>query len=457
MRFQCTRLLDRNDLQRIAQDLETESNVFANKASLDVFGLPTAIRGRENKAKELARFLLSYKKGHVFPFISVYGRSGSGKSTVVRFVCENLSSDISTCFVNLRKAKTVFGCANLILAELGEPNLKSAQGINVAIEQISRGIRSRLTDKGELFVLVLDEFDVLFNDKRGKPSDFIYKLLVMEENLRQKGNLVCIVAISNNVMVDYEIDDRVKSRIGTSEIFFNGYSKQDVLDILKDRAASAFNKQVDPHVLEYCAELSASEHGDARRAIDLLRMAGELAGSKGQMVLEKKHVDLAAGQLQKDRIDTVLSGASHHLKLACVSLARITFLTGQDWHSTSTLYKQYRIIRGSNKQLTYRRVSELFTELENTGIMVSQTSSRGRHGYGTQYKLTVSPEMIGEVCFPDWWKKLVDRKKTQEELEAQRKTERKSLAKTGYMPLLDSLEQHEKKEWNDFVGSDRLL
>ena len=62
------------------------------------------------------------------PFVSVYGRSGSGKFTVVKFVCENLDDEnISYVFVNLRKARTVFGCANLILSELGQPSLKSAQ------------------------------------------------------------------------------------------------------------------------------------------------------------------------------------------------------------------------------------------------------------------------------------------------------------------------------------------
>ncbi len=93
----------------------------------------------------------------------------------------------------------------------------------------------------QLFIFVLDEFDVLFYDKRGKPSDFIYKLLVMEEKLREKGYLICIISISNNVMSDYEIDDRVKSRIGTSEVFFEPYTQQAVLAILKDRVQKLFH------------------------------------------------------------------------------------------------------------------------------------------------------------------------------------------------------------------------
>jgi cell division control protein 6 len=186
--------VDKQDLKRISTEVEKENLLFANKTFLDSLTLPSKIIGREKKAKELVRFLLGYKQGLVVPFVSVYGRSGSGKSTIVKFVCENLSEDISYAFVNLRKARTVFGCANLILAQLGQPSLKSAQGINTAIEQISNTIEQDLkkTKKKnitKLFILVLDEFDVLLHDKRGKPSDFIYKLLVMEEKLREKGYL----------------------------------------------------------------------------------------------------------------------------------------------------------------------------------------------------------------------------------------------------------------------------
>jgi cell division control protein 6 len=387
--------VDKQDLRRIFGEVEKENLLFAKKTFLDNLTLPSKIIGREMKAKELIRFLLGYKQGLVVPFVSVYGRSGSGKSTVVKFVCENLDEDVSYAFVNLRKARTVFGCANLILAELGQPSLKSAQGINIAIEEISNTIEQGLSKKKNntrLFILVLDEFDVLLYDKRGKPSDFIYKLLVMEEKLREKGYLMCIVAISNNVMSDYEIDDRVRSRIGTSEVFFEPYKPQTVLALLKDRAEKAFSEPVDSEILQYCAALSSEEHGDARRAIALLRIAAEIAGKRGEKI-SKKHIDEAAGQLQKDRISTTLSSASYHLKLAAAALARISYLTEEVWHSTSTLYDQYRHIKSNDsKQLTYRRFSELLTELENMGLVVSHTSSKGRRGYGTQYKFVVSPE-----------------------------------------------------------------
>jgi cell division control protein 6 len=461
--------VDKQDLQRISAEVEKENLLFANKTFLDNLTLPSQIIGREKKAKELVRFLLGYKHGLVVPFVSVYGRSGSGKSTIVKFVCENLRrEEISYAFVNLRKARTVFGCANLILNELGQPSLKSAQGINAAIEHISNTIEKRLSNNNrksnnnnnntaKLFVLVLDEFDVLLYDKRGKPSDFIYKLLVMEEKLREKGYLMCIVAISNNVMSDYEVDDRVRSRIGASEVFFEPYSQQAVLAILNDRAAKAFSQSVDSEILHYCADQSSKEHGDARRAIDLLRVAAEIAGKNGEK-LNKMHVDAALAQLQRDRVSTTLSTASYHLKLVAVALARISYLTQEVWHSTSTVYNQYRLIlEKSANPLTYRRIAELLTELENMGFVISHTSSKGRHGYGTQYKLVVPPEAIGKVCFPDWWSDLVQRKIHHDNsassiFNPENYPTLFNNKKSGAGSLLKSISDDEESSWNEFVG-----
>jgi cell division control protein 6 len=125
---------------------------------------------------------------------------------------------------------------------------------NSAIEQISGAIEQQLCknkSNSKFFILSLDEFDVLLYDKRGKPSDFIYKLLVMEERLREEGYLVCTVAISNNVIADYEIDDRVRSRIGTPEVFFEPYASQAVLAILRNRSAKAFSEPLEPEILHY--------------------------------------------------------------------------------------------------------------------------------------------------------------------------------------------------------------
>ena len=153
-------------------------------------------------------------------------------------------------------------------------------------------------EKKKLFVLALDEFDVIFYDKRGNPSDFVYKLVEMQAELKSKGCLAMIFTVSNNVLSDYDLDDRIRSRIGNSEIFFKPYTKEETLKILQQRSEEAFGKKIDEKVLEECAKISFLEHGDARRAVDLLRVSAEIAAKEKKDLLVK-HVKDASKQIQK--------------------------------------------------------------------------------------------------------------------------------------------------------------
>src|SRR5207247_1732553 len=118
--------------------------VFSDKRYLDSLFLPGNIIGRKKQASELITHIESKRHGLVVPLISVYGRSGSGKSTLVKFVSKNMIDTVAMAFVNLRKARSIFGCANLILTELGADSLKSAEGLNKVVDKIGEKIESTL-------------------------------------------------------------------------------------------------------------------------------------------------------------------------------------------------------------------------------------------------------------------------------------------------------------------------
>jgi len=235
--------LTKKEIQKIRRKVSNKGKIFAEKRFLDPLTLPSNIIGRRDEAEQIINHIKGLEDGLLIPFISVYGRSGSGKSTVIKFVCQNMNDLMCSAYVNLRKTRTVFGCANMILGQLGSEPLTSADGLNKAIDQIGLAIERKLSDNGKkFFVLILDEYDVIFYDKRGNPSDFMYKLLTLEENLREKGFWLCITTISNNALIDYNLDDRVKSRMGTAEIYFNPYRKDDIVAILSDRAKKSICK-----------------------------------------------------------------------------------------------------------------------------------------------------------------------------------------------------------------------
>jgi len=152
--------LSKEKIALLRKKIERKNSVFKDKKYLDSLFLPSKILGRQKQAEQLIQYIDSLKEGLLVPVISVYGRSGAGKSTVVKFVCQNMSDVLLFSFVNLRKAKTVFGCANLILSELGLANLKSAQGMNKAIDSMEGRILEILDKEDKkFFVLILDEYD----------------------------------------------------------------------------------------------------------------------------------------------------------------------------------------------------------------------------------------------------------------------------------------------------------
>ncbi len=445
--------LDSEKIAEIRKKLQKQNSIFKDKRYLDSLFLPSKIIGRAKQAEQLIQYINSLKQGLLVPVISVYGRSGTGKSTVVRFVCKNLLDILCFSFVNLRKAKTVFGCANLILSELGFANLKSAQGMNKAIDSMEGRILEILKKENKkFFVLALDEYDVIFSDPRGKPSDFVYKLLTLEENLREKGFWLCIITISNNALADNDLDDRVKSRMGNSEIFFEPYGQVDVFNILRDRAQKAFVKKIDGSVLQHCAKLSTDDHGDARRALDLLRVAAELSdGTK----VTKDDIEKAVDIIQKDRISTIISNAALHQRVVIAAICACSLLSENAWNSTSSIYERYKKYVGKDKKpLSYRRVVDLLVEIKNSGLVESRTLSKGRGGYGTEYKLKISPDMVGPQVNEKWWSEMVSNKKAYEADVKYRRSLRDLSTSNSYRLLRKQVDSLSEKSWNKKLGLD---
>ena len=394
--------LTKQNIRSIRKKLSRQGSIFSDKRYLDSLYLPSNIIGRQKQTEQLLGYLESMRQGSVVPVISVYGRSGAGKSNVVKFVCQNITDIASSAFVNLRKSKTIFGCANLILSELGSDILKSAEGLNKAVDKIGQKVEEILRrEKKNFFVFILDEHDVIFSDLRGNPSDFVYKLLTLQENLREKGLWLCIITISNNALLDYDLDDRVKSRMGTNEIFFAPYSKSEILEILRDRASKAFLTKVDDSVLELCAQMSSEQHGDCRRAIELLRLSAELAGSQE---ITAAHVKKADKELDKDRIESIIANLPPQSKLVLATIAKLVLFSREEYQTTQDIYTAYMSIESTVRPcLHYRRVFDILKELDESGLIVARTKSRGRHGYANEYVLTAPTWMIGNVISKDWW------------------------------------------------------
>ena len=134
-------------------------------------------------------------------------------------------------------------------------------------------LNKRMDNIGGVFIIVLDEIDHLVK-KAG--DDILYNLTNMNSTLKNARS--CVIGISNDLKFTDYLDPRVRSRLGQLDVLFKPYSAGQLQDILRNRAKLGLKDGIiTSGVIELCSAIAAQEQGDARCALDLLRVSAEMA------------------------------------------------------------------------------------------------------------------------------------------------------------------------------------
>lgn len=378
------------------------SKIFRRREVLMPDYVPEVLPHREAEIRRLATTLAPALRGERPNNVFIYGLTGTGKTAVTRYVLRRLEEKareagipVRGVYVNCRHRDTPYR----VLADIAE-----AVGVRVPFTGLSTGeVFSRLVkglkNRAGIYIIVLDEIDFLVK-RHG--DDVLYKLTRINEVLEGRSR-VSLVGITNSVKFVESLDPRVKSSLGEEEIVFPPYTADQLRDILEARAKDAFQPGVlDEDVIPLCAALAAREHGDARRALDLLRVAGEIAERMGSERVTREHVLEARNEIERDRVAEIVRSLPLHGKLI---LAAIVLATGGGRHYTTTgevydLYLQLVSTLGIEK-VTFRRVSGIIGELDMLGIIVGRVTSRGRYGKTRVIELASDSDAILEALSED--------------------------------------------------------
>ena len=211
-------------------------------------------------------------------------------------------------------------------------------------------------------------------------DDLLYNLTNLNAEL--KVARACVIGISNDLKFTDFLDPRVRSRLGQQDIVFNPYNAEQLQDILRSRAKLGISTEaISPGVIELCSALAAQEHGDARCALDLLRVSTEKAEQEGSSLVEQSHVRIAQAQIESDQVTPVIRTLPTQQKLVLAAVlinekhGLRNIQTGEVYH----VYKQ-ACNHVSQQFLTARRVSGLISNLDMLGLITAKTISRGRYG-----------------------------------------------------------------------------
>ena len=378
-----------------------ENQLFKDKAVLQTSYNPETIPHRDEQIEQIAAIMAPILRGERTSNLFVYGKTGTGKTLSVQFVRDELlkrnnNEDVELViqYINC-KLKKVSDTEYRILAELIKKLGGSVPATGLPTDQVYNRFIELIDDKKKLIVLIFDEIDHAVD----KISDsFLYNLTRLNSELAN--SQISVVGISNNLTFLDDLDPRVRSSLSEEEIVFPPYNAIQLRDILTERSKDAFkDKVLVEGVIAKCAAFAAREHGDARRALDLLRIAGEIAERNNSKNVSLKDIDSANEKIEKDKVLDIVRTEPKQFQIVLLSIMKLVEKHKLEEIFTGDVYNTYQDLCESTKNdvLTQRRVSDVLSEFDMMGLINSSVISKGRQGRTRKIKLSIPDGLRGKV------------------------------------------------------------
>jgi cell division control protein 6 len=344
--------------------------------------IPDRLPHRERQIKQLASILAMALRGERPSNILIFGKTGTGKTATVKYLQKEMQkakkwSRVDYLYMNCEITDTQYS----VLQNLGNRFIDDFDEripfTGWSTERVYSMLTEKLDEEKRVVVVVLDEIDKLVY-KSG--DDVLYHLTRINGDLTKAK--VSIVGISNDLKFTEFLDPRVKSRLSDEKMVFPPYNAEELKDILSQRADLAFEDGViEGSVISLCAALAAQEHGDARRALDLLRVAAEIAERNKEDHMTERHVHRAKNQLELDCVVEAVKSLPTQSKLILLGVI-VNEEMGSSRMTTGDVYNTYKQLcrRTGMSVLTQRRITDLISELDMLGLVNARVKSFGRGG-----------------------------------------------------------------------------
>jgi len=395
--------LDDDILNTIFDSAIKNKNIIKNRQVLTIDYVPDKLLFRTKESTAIAQSLsVILKKGRPSNLL-IFGKPGTGKTAVVKNVIEHLykktnelNINLRVPFINAKNSNTPYKILYEIAELLGinKEGKMQVYFTGLSMSEATDRILDFIRRRSIKVVIVIDEIDSLVNRKG---DDILYNFTRANERI-SSDQFISLVGISNSLTFKDKLDPRVKSSLSEEELVFNPYTIEQLKQILIDRCKLAFYDNVIPiGVINLCAAIAGRETGDARKAIDLLRVAAEIAERSMTLKISEDHIRSAQQKIDSDTNYEILRNSTLHTKLVILSIIKSkNGSTGEIY----TIY-QYFCSKIEQEPLTQRRMTQIVGELDQLGLITTNIVNQGRYGRTQRIKLHIHISSVKQAIKND--------------------------------------------------------
>jgi archaeal cell division control protein 6 len=377
--------------------------IFDEKSVLSESYQPEEILEREEEIDAFSHALQDVLFGREPENVFLYGKAGLGKTAVTKYLMDELQTEVKTrenadeLYVHELNCngKTLFmvvrQLVNNLLPSEASPFPKRGLGTGDAFDELY----TQLDRLGGTHLIVFDEIDHL-----EQVDTLLYELPRARSNDHITEAVVGIIGISNNYTFRQMLSSKVKDTLMETEISFSPYDAGELRSILHDRAEQAFAESAyNSAAIAKAAALSAQDMGNARQAIDLLRVGGEVAQRAGDDTVTDVHIEKARKLVQRGRLRNKICDQTEHAQYILETIAKLE-LRGEAPARSKVIQTGYEGVAdayGASPLTTLKSIQDHLSDLYMLGFLVRHERNKGRGGgQYFEYELDLDPMIVLE-------------------------------------------------------------